>query len=335
MESMECVDIVVLCIIAGGEDAANLAAHVSRDWLRATRQLWPHGWTSGAEAAASSLDRFRWAQSLGCPWSGRALLRAAARAGALDLLKVVAVQYKEWDYGATTEASEADNVHVIEWLERRGLLGPWYGELRAAGPRVREIAKKWRMLNGSAVKHADPARHPARLADGAVHVDGVVYGSEAALQAAKAVAASTGRPAQVEVEQLAPDGLLVISGWRLISNLRALPGTSIVRVESANARRWNATNILREAIDPRRVWLTDQWLHIAVAPDPRSVFNGTDGAHLGCTFIGTWTNAPVDEKYDDGRFCYYSGVPWRACDVSQLPLERADGRDDVADPIFY
>jgi hypothetical protein len=327
METLECVDMVVLCVAAAGEEAANLAAHVSRDWLRATKQVWHEGWTSGAEAAVSSLDRFRWAQSVGCPWRGRALLRAAARAGALDVLRVVARRYSVWDYGATIEAAEADHVHVVEWLERRGLLGPWYSELRAAGPRVREMARGWTTLNGGAVEHADPARHPARLADGAVRVEGGAAALEAALEAAQAAFATTGRPAQVEVQQLG--AMIEIGGWRLVHGLRGLSGTRIVRV-TAHARMWPGP-VLHEALDPRRTWLINSPLQVEVERDPRVI----GGRPLGVTYVGTWTDVPVHAEYDDGRFVYKNGHIWRACDVGDRPLERADGPDDSADLIRY
>jgi hypothetical protein len=342
---MECVDIVVLCVAASGEQAANLTAHVGRDWLRATRQLWPYGWTSGAAAAASSIERFRWAQSIGCPWRGRALLRAAARAGALDLLKMVAERYTEWDHGATIEAAEADRVDVVEWVIQRGWIGR-HG-LRGAGPRVRALPLVRELIRGLST-HTDPAR----LADGAVQVDGsswvdegiwgrvagilgridIFHGPQAALDALARAKETSGRPAQMLIEHMAWNQYVDIRGWTLIHGLRALPGTKIVRVSHNSL--FAPSLALPEALDPRRVWFSGPLL-VEVEPNQRFSKGDTTTPALGCSYIATLATVSPSVVYGDGRFVYNQGTMWRNYPTPSRPLARADGLDDDRHPILY
>jgi len=163
MESVD-VDILAMCIGRAGQSCANVAAHVSRVFLEATRSVWRGGWRTGAASCCGSRAQFAWCESVGLRLDGRALLRAAARLGAMDLLSTVAPLYVEWDAGATAAAAAADQLDVILAFDP----APEPRLLYAAGPRVRAHFER---LPG--VEFLDPERDFRRLMRDVVPVDAV------------------------------------------------------------------------------------------------------------------------------------------------------------------
>ncbi len=65
--------------------------------------------------AAASVRRFRWAQSIGCPWARRRLANRAAAAGSIEVLETIDPAVK-LDASLVTEAARHLHFGVIEWL---------------------------------------------------------------------------------------------------------------------------------------------------------------------------------------------------------------------------
>lgn len=321
------------------DDTVNLAAHVCRGWRDAARERWPHGWYSGSAAAASSLGRFRWAQSIGCRWRGRRLLCAAARAGALDLLERAMEVYAAWDEAATSAAATADRAEIVEWVARRGLLS--YGpSLWGAGPRVRQLARQLDPCGRRFVMR-DETRDFRSLAVGAVWVDGAT--GQAALDAATfrrghelCRAPCVGPTIQTRVEQRVPrDGatrvVQVQRGWTLVHGIEALPGSRVRRLRIRNAA-------VPEGRDPKRVWFTHHllnWTQFAVELEPDDRMCAPE---LGFSFVGTLASCgpfTADAPADDDMFRYHNDCCARLFCLTAVdecgPLARLDGLDDADD----
>jgi hypothetical protein len=225
-------DLLIYCVALAGEDSANVCAHVCRAWRDAARAVWGR-WRSGAWAVTSSVERYRWAESIGCPWRGRTLMRAAARVGAVDLLSVVAPLYREWDDGATYEAAVADHVEIIRRLATRPDPALVYG----AGPLVRAHLEALDPM----YRFLDPSRDFRTLLRGAVAIEPPV---------------PTGGWTSETIERLGAS-----LGWPLGASLGPHPPAVTLRSSvKLAASQWGATGV--------RVRLPHKWWSIVYDLQP-------------------------------------------------------------------
>ncbi len=311
-----------------------------RGWRDAARERWPHGWYSGSAAAASSLGRFRWAQSIGCRWRGRRLLCAAARAGALDLLERAMEVYAAWDEAATSAAATADRAEIVEWVARRGLLS--YGpSLWGAGPRVRQLARQLDPCGRRFVMR-DETRDFRSLAVGAVWVDGAT--GQAALDAAtfrrghelcRAPCVGTDHP----------DARRAACAARRRDPSRPGAARMDARARHRGAAREprappsaSATPPCPRGGTPKRVWFTHHllnWTQFAVELEPDDRMCAPE---LGFSFVGTLASCgpfTADAPADDDMFRYHNDCCARLFCLTAVdecgPLARLDGLDDADD----
>jgi hypothetical protein len=310
-----------------------LTAHVSRDWLEATRAAVPTPWRTDAADVARSLERLAWAEALGSALHGRALQRAAARLGRLDVLERLRARYVEWDDGLLGAAAAADQLEVVEWVFARGhgrTAALWRG-----GPRVRA----WAERHALSVDWADPKRDFRPLARAAVRV-----------------APPTGIGADRRITSTEPvvswcctfdcqhvrDGWYILSvpsgrGWSFVNPLGQIyhafavcdfeaSGGTIHWVDTGDDSRWR--------FEPRRMWCmaastpyfeVNLWLRADSAAAPR--------VRIVLVSAILWLTREFRSTEDDA-FRYAQGGMRRVdrCKPPHARLARTDGRDEPPDP---
>lgn len=103
---------------AAGEATAHVAAHACRQLRRHVRDVWRDGWRSGAAAYAGSLGRLAWAESVGYRSPG-CISRAAAAAGAIDVLERHFDDARDEPHLVVSAAARHGQVAALEWLLAR------------------------------------------------------------------------------------------------------------------------------------------------------------------------------------------------------------------------
>lgn len=349
MEALDS-DLLEMCCAAAGDDGANLWAHVSRRAYEAVRAVWCGGWLSGPRAVLSSAERFAWAESIGCPWRGRALMETAARAGALDVLRAVAPLYTAWPDSATVAAAKADQLEVLLAHDPE----PARGLLFMAGPRVRahyrhlDVPLRSPFTPGS-FRHSpfnpgfyDAARDFRRLLAAAVPIESVIAPrdwNDLSGDRMRQIRVDLGpvHPTVVVRSRITPslrrvDGragwfkVRAPSGWHIIDDVRATVG--VIRGYDLDL------GMLIEPFEPDRAWFTHRMIYYWVtfwieAP--------ADTLAIGITFRGALVPAPELAPYGTGTFATDDRIVYVSEEcvahmyhLDQAPLMRADGSDDCA-----
>jgi len=334
------VDLKAMCLAAAGEGVANVSAHVSRSLLEAARTAWPRGWRSGASPAVESIVAFRWAVWCGCPWRGRVLMRAAARLGAIDVLRAVAPMYREWDSGATVAAATADRLDVILEFDP----APAAGLLYAAGPRVRaHFESTLRPLDTYVAPSPwfDP-RHDFRpLLDGAVPIDTLVaprdwsrlipsdmkrLREELGVEHPTALARVRTRvpPLYWDIGGRYMIKLCLPQPWSIVYDIQ--PSVGVIRCVNCHGP---AATV---AFDPGRAWFVGasayqgitMWIEVGLGIG--SEF--TDVEFTGA-IVSQVAMLPFRRFATDEQICYVDEIIHAVYRLDDSPLERVDGSDDA------
>jgi len=330
------VDLKAMCLLRAGEGAANVAAHVSSSWLEAARTAWPHGWRSGASPALESIVAFRWALWCGCPWRGRTLLRAAARLGAIDVLRAVVPMYREWDRGATVAAATADRLDVILEFDPT----PSAGLLYAAGPRVRAHFEHQRVMPLNALAAPSPWFDPRhdfrRLLDGAVPIETLVAPRDCSRLVPAVGALGAEHPTAVaRVRVQLPPQLWEINTqyvrrfklprpWSIVYDIQ--PSVGVVRFVDLGE---SAT---RQAFEPGRAWFVGAawyngitvWIDVPANTPIVGMYVEFTGA-----IVSPAAMVPFQRVATDERVCYIDGMVGSIYKLDDSTLRRVDGSDDT------
>jgi len=334
------VDLRAMCLAAAGEGVANVSAHVSRSLLEAVRTVWPGGWRSGASPAVESIGAFRWALWCGCPWRGRTLMCAAARLGAIDVLRVVVPMYNYWDPQATVAAAKADQLEVIQEFDRAPRVAA--GLLYAAGPRVRAHYADVRPLLFTAAPSPwyEPAHDFRRLLEGAVPIDALLspwdgmtrqdvrerLGAE---HPTVLVRARTHAPRLIGSTIQKKDLFIVLfivdlpRQWSIIYDIR--PTVGVIRFVDLGGQA------SRGVFEPARAWFVGgcRRSHIRMWIEAPS-----DTPSVDIEFTGAIASPVALEPYlkfaADDRIYYVAGMAGVVHGVHESRLARVDGSDDAA-----
>lgn len=126
-------DLLVRCV-----DSVELAPVLVSRAFWAAAQSRPEPRVVRSVHVLTSIRRFNWAESIGCPWEGRQLTRGAARAGSWELLDALGQVYVGCDADTVWHAAAADQAAIVEAYG----LDPYRpSHLYAAGPRVQKMAQ--------------------------------------------------------------------------------------------------------------------------------------------------------------------------------------------------
>jgi len=343
------VDLVAKCVAATGEGVANISAHVSMLWREATKIVWPRGWRSGASRATESIAALRWALERGYPWRGYTVLRAAARLGAIDVLRAVAPLYREWDAGATVAAATADQLEVILEFDP----APRACMLYAAGPRVRAHFADLVPLSalGAPSPWYEPERDFRRLLDGAVPIEKLTRPREW-----NNLQTDEWRQVLLELGPEHPTVLVRVRQsfpWRPPTNIN---GQQMFAVElphrwandELNTPTWSIVSDVRPTVGTIRFCDLGGASARNVFEPGRALFCGAlqfhvitlwieapiDTPNVGIEFTGAIVSPaallPYEEFATDERICYVNGMVGQVYRFGESRLERVDGSDNDA-----